>query len=133
MWFINSNQRLLSMKFIHGIKSFWTFIMHSTKIFILFKPRYSPKNENSNWTKWQIFTWYPGVRFMSLFRGVSPCVLLDLGYAATSYPDISIIRLWSCSVYCLFFIHFHIKSCSKQKQSGWISVLFYSISILCEW
>ena len=45
-------------------------------------------------------------------------VQLDLGYPATSYPDISIIRLRSCSVYSQFFIHFHPKSCSKQKQSG---------------
>ena len=55
-------------------------------------------------------------------------VQLDLGYPATSYPDISIIRLRSCNVYCLFFIYFHIKSCSKQ-----ISVLFHSMSILYEW
>ena len=29
-------------------------------------------------------------------------VQLDLGYPAISYPDISIIRPWSCSIYCLF-------------------------------
>ena len=46
-------------------------------------------------------------------------------YPATNYLDISIIRLR----YCLLFINFRIKSCSKQKQSGLISVLFHSMSI----
>ena len=59
---------------------------------------------------------------------------LDLGYPATSYPDISIIRLHvgSSSVHCLLSIHIHIESCSKQTQSGWISVLFHSVSNLYE-
>ena len=55
----------------------------------------------------------------------SSYIQLDLGYSATSYPDISIIRLRSGSVYCLLFINFHIKSCSKQKQSQWFSVLYF--------
>ena len=37
---------------------------------------------------------------------------------SVTYPDISVIRPWSCSVYCLFFIHFHIASCSKEKING---------------
>ena len=45
-------------------------------------------------------------------------VQLDLGYLATSYTDISIIRPRSCSVYHLLFIHFRLKSNLKQKQSG---------------
>ena len=28
-------------------------------------PNTTPKNKINNWTKWRIFTWYPGVRFMS--------------------------------------------------------------------
>ena len=49
------------------------------------------------------------------------CIQLDL-----SYPDISIIRQQSCSVYCPFFIYFHLKSCSKQKEINFclISLLF---------
>ena len=57
--------------------------------------------------------------------GVKVILQLDLGYLATSYLDISIIWLWSSSVYCLFFIHFQIISCSKQKQSGPVFILFY--------
>ena len=37
-------------------------------------------------------------------------IQMDLGYPATSYPDLSIIWLWSCSVYYVFFIHFHIST-----------------------
>ena len=39
------------------------------------------------------------------------CTQLDLGYPAISYPDISIIRPWSCSIYCLF------STCSRKKSS----------------
>ena len=59
-------------------------------------------------------------------HGADYLLQLDLGYPATSYPDISIIRPQSCMVYCLFFIHFHIKSCSKHKQR----MNFCSISLL---
>ena len=37
------------------------------RYFALFKPKHTPKNEINNWTEWQIFTWYPGVRFMSSY------------------------------------------------------------------
>ena len=45
-------------------------------------------------------------------------------------PVIRISLLSGCdltTVYCLFFIRLHIKYCLKQKQSGWIYVLFHSI------
>ena len=48
-------------------------------------------------------------------------IQLDLGYLAISYPDISIIRLQSCSVYWLFFIHFPHKIFPQSKNFGWYS------------
>ena len=38
--------------------------------------------------------------------------------------------LWDTRYIVYFFIHYHLKSCSEQKHSGWISVLFHSVSIL---
>ena len=32
-------------------------------------PNTAPKNKINNWTKWRIFTWHPGVRFMSSYLG----------------------------------------------------------------
>ena len=57
------------------------------------------------------------------------CKLVQYSWTSVIRPPV--IRILSgCDlaalVHCLFFIHFHIKSCSKQKQSGWISVLFHS-------
>ena len=44
-------------------------------------------------------------------------VQLDLGYPAISYPDISIIRPWSCSILSIVYIvYFQLQSCSRQKQ-----------------
>ena len=60
-----------------------------------------------------------------LFASSEMKVQLDLGYPASSYPDISIIRLRSCSVYCLFFIHFHIKILLKTKTK-WTNFCFIS-------
>ena len=56
-------------------------------------------------------------------------IQLDLGYLATSYPDIVIIRPWSCNVYCLFFIHFYINSCSKQNPSAWLNLCLITFHI----
>ena len=49
-------------------------------------------------------------------------VQLDLGYPAISYPDISIIRPWSCSN---IIVYFQLKSWSRQKQV--VKYLFYFI------
>ena len=48
-------------------------------------------------------------------------IQLDLGYPAISYPDISIIRPWSCSIYCLFSTKVLLK---KEKV---VKYLFYFI------
>ena len=41
--------------------------MHSTKkLCTLFNPNTALKNKINKWTKWQIFTWYPRVRFNRL-------------------------------------------------------------------
>ena len=53
------------------------------------------------------------------------CVQLDLGYPAASYPDTSIIRLRSGSVYCLFFNSFPHEILLKTKTK-WMN-LFYCI------
>ena len=53
-------QRLLSMQFIQN-KSFWTFYCASYKdILHISNPNTAPKNKINNWTKWRIFTLYPG-------------------------------------------------------------------------
>ena len=57
--------------------------------------------------------------------GEKAVVQLDLGYPATSYPDISIIRPWSCSVYCLFFVQFH--TYLTQNKDDVVKFLFYFI------
>ena len=49
------------------------------------------------------------------------------GYPATSYPNISIIRLRSCSAYCLFFIHFH-KNLAQNSKTMWMNFCFINIS-----
>ena len=59
---------------------------------------------------------------------IQTIVQLDLGYPATSYPDISIIRLWSCSLYCLFFIHFPHKILLKTKTIKVCFISFYMYS-----
>ena len=48
-------------------------------------------------------------------------IQLDLGYPAISYPDISIIRPLSCSIYCLFSTKVLLK---KEKV---VKYLFYFI------
>ena len=53
---------------------------------------------------------------------------LDLGYPAISYPDISLLSRRELAVYGT--VYFQLKSCSKQKQSSYISVLFHCLSIL---
>ena len=59
------------MQFIHS-KSFSTSIMHSTKIYWTLNPDTAlKKNEQNNWMKWWIFTWYPGVWFMSSNGGLT--------------------------------------------------------------
>ena len=62
-------QRLLSTQFIHS-KSFWIFYCAFYKNILHFlNPDSALKNKINNYTKWQIFTWYPRVRFMSPFVG----------------------------------------------------------------
>ena len=95
----------------------------SMKLTSLFRTNYI-----TNWD-YKIMNLAPWQNISNSYEhGAEYLLQLDLGYPAISYPDISIIRPQSCIVYCLFLIHFHIKSCSKQKRSGWISVLFHSIS-----
>ena len=60
-------QRLLSTPFINS-KSFWTFyhafykdILHFLNLDTVLK------NKINIWTKWQIFTWYPRIWFMSSY------------------------------------------------------------------
>ena len=48
-------------------------------------------------------------------------VQFDLGYPATSYPDISLIWPSSCSVYCLFFIHFLMNQILLRTKTKWIN------------
>ena len=60
-------QRLLSMQFIQN-KSFWTCYCAFYKDILHFlNQNTAPLNKINNWTKWQIFTWYPVVRCMSLY------------------------------------------------------------------
>ena len=60
-------QRLLSMQFIQN-KSFWKFYCAFYKDILHFlNPNKTQENKINNWTKWQIFTWYLGVWFMSSF------------------------------------------------------------------
>ena len=70
LWFTCASkdfQRLLSMQFVQN-KSFWTFYCAFYKNILHFlNPNTALKNEMNNWTKWRIFTWYPGVRFMLSF------------------------------------------------------------------
>ena len=55
--------------------------------------------------------------------GIKEILQLDLGYPAISYPDISIIRPWSCSIYCLFSTKVLLK---KEKV---VKYKFYLLSI----
>ena len=49
-------------------KSFWTFYCAFYKEILHFlNPNTVPKYKINNLTKWRIFTWYPGVRFMSSY------------------------------------------------------------------
>ena len=65
---------------------------------------------------------WTGLFFMPLPpEGVVSKIQLDLGYPAISYPDISIIRPWSCSIYCLFSTKVLLK---KEKV---VKYLFYFI------
>ena len=46
-------------------------------------------------------------------------------------PRPPVIRLSLCNVNCLYFLHFHLRYCSKQnKMLTFLQVLFHSISIL---
>ena len=63
-------QRLLSMQFIQN-KSFWKFYYAFYKdILHLLNTNTALKNKIKYWTKWRIFTWYPGVRFMSSYQDI---------------------------------------------------------------
>ena len=58
-------QTLLRTQFIHS-KSCRTFYCAFYKDILPFQnPDTALKNKINNWTKWQIFTWYPRVQFMS--------------------------------------------------------------------
>ena len=60
----------LNMQFIHG-KSFWKFSCAFYKEILHFlNPNTALRDKRNNWTKWWIFTWYPGVRFMSSFANI---------------------------------------------------------------
>ena len=51
-------------------------------------------------------------------------VQLDLGYPAISYPDVSIIRPRSCSIFCLFSTSCQLLAQDKNKE---VKYLFYFI------
>ena len=60
-------QRLLSVQFIHR-KSFWScYCAFYEDVLHILNSNTALKNKIDNWTKWQTFTWYPGVRFMSSY------------------------------------------------------------------
>ena len=51
---------------------------------------------------------------------------LDLGYPAISYPDISIIRPWSCSTLSIVYMSIFNYSLAQDKNKV-VKYLFYFI------
>ena len=107
-------QRLLSMQFIH-IKCSWIFYCAFYKDILHFlNPDTALKNKINNWTKWQIFTWYPRVWFMSL----------DVGLGMQEERDRMTSNLPNLRLICCVFM-------DEKKNRGYISFCLWILGIHC--